>query len=166
MLQARCSVGITESPVQSVRFAPVCGRTASQQGAETEHNMRSESCRRVQPAARCKQALKGRFGLLVLFPRRRRQAAGQQHLLQQLVLGAPDALVLGDRKVGQQVVVAHVRGVAVPVDVHCPLETVQVSVPRAHVLCLRQMGAEQAQRLPSFTGDKIARGATLSAMRL
>jgi hypothetical protein len=67
-----------------------------------------------------------------------RQPAGEQHLLHQVVLHAPDRLILRNCEVVHHGIVANVGGEAVPVDVDSPLKSVEIGVPSAHVLCLQQ----------------------------
>ena len=106
--------------------------------SETRDSFTAKCTRRAgEPCVRGTQS-----GLLGVFLHRfarlkRRQAAGLQHLLQARVLLAADGLVLSEGHVADERVVPHIRRVAVSVDVHGPLETREIRVPRAHVLGLQ-----------------------------
>eukprot|EP00245_Coleochaete_scutata_P017574 TRINITY_DN8699_c0_g1_i2.p2 TRINITY_DN8699_c0_g1~~TRINITY_DN8699_c0_g1_i2.p2 ORF type:complete len:111 (-),score=12.49 TRINITY_DN8699_c0_g1_i2:51-383(-) len=67
------------------------------------------------------------------------QTARQEHFLGKIVADTGNGLVLCKSKIGEKGIVADVGRVAVPLDVHRPLESIQIRMACSNILGLEML---------------------------
>jgi len=69
----------------------------------------------------------------------RRETTRKQHFLHEIVTFSSNRFILSNGKVRQHWIVPNIRGIAVPLDVHSPFKSGQVSVPCTDIFGLKML---------------------------